>query len=353
MRKYGKDIYDKFKDKSTDELNTIINNNDRNEYIAEVFTAITDILKERGELENNSKPITEYGNENNNSSENKKTYDDFFNLSENIKLLAISVRTVIKKIGIVGIVYGIINIIIGVYSITINPLNFVILILGGLMVWFGIEAIVKHSLSALKNQVIISVIGLLWDILLLFVNSKITGEYGDGDIKGIGESLIAIIYFSMSYRKLKPFEYTINLTKKKRVEILNGIYKKVIKAKRANNELKLSNGFMRFKDNRAIIIQKIKISGFNTYNSFIIPKENFYNLIKAKKGKKTILSINHPLSIMIYKFKNEKYKFIKTIFPEIKLSEKDQTNKNNLEAKKNDDITLKNNSGKKEKSQKK
>lgn len=223
--------------------------------------------------------------------------DDLFESEENKALLAICTRKMIGKIGWGGILWGLLNTVNGYFALQDDDINIILLIIGISILFTGIFAVVKHTVTALLLESVTSFALVSWNIYVSFYNFKITGQY---ELNGVIFPLAVAITFFSNYFKLRKYSGYIRDVKSEDIKISEKITKDIIKAKPRKDQTILDTSNIRCRvklmDDSAFFVHK------DLSVAFVVDRESILQKLIDKNAKKYLLEILHPLKRFKYKF---------------------------------------------------
>lgn len=224
-------------------------------------------------------------------------HDPWFDSEENRTLTAICARRLIRNTGIGGIVWGAINIVFGIIAIQDTVINAGILILGGIMLWAGVQALRTPSLRVLLTETIVTVLMLVWNIGIGILNLLALGVF---DPRGIIFPLIIVFFFAGYYRKLGHLRELIATVPPEKIETTKQICKTLLKKKLKNEPLigQTSDRKCRvmLMDDKAFFIQG------DLMRAFTATREAVRGAVAKPEAGKWTAVFNHPLGRLKYRF---------------------------------------------------
>lgn len=229
--------------------------------------------------------------------ENKTTYDEWFDTETNKALTAICTRKLIRNIGIGGILWGVLNIGLGVAFLLIDPINIGIVLLGGMMLFVGTQALRAPSLNTLRMETIAALLLFVWNVSMAIYNQIHGGIF---EIRGIIFPLIIAGTMSKHYVKLKHLETHIETIEQDKVKTTHQMCKTLIKKKLKHHPSLIETTNKRCRaqlmKDEACFVQR------DLLRAFVSTKQQLKKTIVNQNAKRLSLHINHPVSKLKYQF---------------------------------------------------
>lgn len=225
-------------------------------------------------------------------------FNPFFDTEENRTLTAIcTCRTLIRNIGIGGIVWGVFNILFGFAAIQVTRLNEGLLILGVLMLGIGICAVKKPSLKVVLIETIVAGFICLWSAGISIFN-LFEGEIINSPAKFI--SLVAPCILINYYRKLRPLCALVESMDSEKTELTIQSFKAVLEkdATKGASIIQTTNRKCRVQlmGEQAFFVQR------NLARAFVCPKEAVQGALFYPEKNDLRLGFEHPQGTLIYQF---------------------------------------------------
>ncbi|MBN1810133.1 MAG: hypothetical protein JW909_13790 [Planctomycetes bacterium] len=227
-------------------------------------------------------------------------YETWFDTEENRALLAIGARKTIKGIGIGGIIWGMINVGLGISYITDDPINFIVIVLGLLMLTVGIVALVKPARAALLLESISAFLLFAWNVTA-FIMNIVTGA--EPDARGLVFPLIIAIAFMVQYFRLSHISELIDTIPAESVKQATDVAKAILKAKPAESPnvivAQMNAARIQLLEDRAFYVQP------GLSKAFVMSRDEFRSTFEDLPAKTLKMKLTHPLGKLAVTFKKE------------------------------------------------
>ena len=224
-------------------------------------------------------------------------YDPLFDTVENKTLLAICARKLIKNIGVGGVIWGLINIGFGLTALDVADINIGLVILGGLMLLVGFQALKKPSLGVLLAETIVALLLFIWNLGIFIYNTKVGADVAP---RGLIFPIIIAITFFRQYLKLGHVRDQIATLDPGQVKRMKQMCKMLLKKKLKDEPAIVQTTFppsrAELLDDKAFFIQK------NLMRAFVCSKEDLRNALAKPEAKSLLVNFAHPLGPLKYQF---------------------------------------------------